>query len=136
MEVIVKYLSIKKYKKYLKNYLTNTQCYIKIELTNKQHLIFKEEITMMNTKELVKKIEELKELEALIREAEAEVEALKDEIKNEMQNREEMNAGRYIVRWTNVSSSRFDSKTFKTACPDIYNMYVKQTVSKRFSITG
>lgn len=90
----------------------------------------------MNTNELIKKIEELKELEALIREAEAEVESLKDEIKNEMQNREEMNVGRYIVRYKVVETNRFDSKKFKDACPDVYKMYVNQTASCRFSITG
>ena len=91
---------------------------------------------MMNKKELIKKIEELKELEALIREAEAEVEALKDEIKNEMQNNEEINVGRYIVKYKSVSTDRFDSATFKNACPDVYNMYIKHTVSRRFTITG
>lgn len=90
----------------------------------------------MTTNEMIKKIEELKELEALIRDAEAEVEALKDEIKTEMQNREEMNVGRYVVRYKSVSSDRFDSKTFKTACPDVYKMYLKHTVSRRFSIVG
>ena len=91
---------------------------------------------MMNTNELIKKIEELKELEALIREAEAEVEALKDEIKMEMQNREEMNVGRYIVRYKVVKSDRFDNKKFKDDCPDVYKMYVMSTCSRRFTITG
>lgn len=92
----------------------------------------------MSTVEITSKIEELKELEALIRQAEAEVEALKDEIKAEMtkQGKEEMNAGRYIVRWTNVVSNRFDSATFKKEMAEVYNRYTKQTESRRFSITG
>lgn len=90
----------------------------------------------MNTLELIKKIEELKELEGLIKEAQEEVEAIKDEIKAEMQNMEEMRCGRYCVRYKNVATDRFDSKTFKSACPDIYRMYIKHTVSKRFTITG
>lgn len=90
----------------------------------------------MNNLELIKKIEELKELEAIVREAEEEIEALKDEIKAEMENREEMKCGRYIVRYKDVSTDRFDSKTFKSACPDIYKMYIKHTVSRRFTITG
>lgn len=92
----------------------------------------------MSTVEMASKIEQLKELEALIREAEKEAEALKDEIKAEMTklNAEEMSAGRYIVRWTNVMSNRFDSTTLKRVMPEVYNMYTKQTASRRFSIVG
>lgn len=92
----------------------------------------------MSTDILKKKIEDLKELESLIREAEKEAEALKEEIKKEMtaQNTEEMNVGRYIVRWTVVETDRFDSTTFKSVMPDIYNMYIKKSISRRFSING
>lgn len=92
----------------------------------------------MSTVEMVSKVEQLKELEALIREAEAEAEQLKDEIKAEMakQSKEEMNVGRYIVRWTNVVSNRFDSTTFKKEMTELYNRYIKQTESRRFSIVG
>lgn len=92
----------------------------------------------MSSVEIISKIEELKELEALIREAEAEAEKLKEEIKAEMTKKQtdEMNVGRYVVRWTSVVSNRFDSKVFQVAMPDVYNMYVKQTKSRRFSITG
>lgn len=92
----------------------------------------------MSTVEMVSKVEQLKELEALIREAEAEVEQLKDELKAEMTKleAEEMNVGRYVVRWTNVVSNRFDSTTFKREMVELYNRYVKQTKSRRFSIVG
>lgn len=92
----------------------------------------------MSTVDMVSKVEQLKELEALIREAEKEVEALKDEIKAEMtkQNKEEMSVGRYVVRWTNVVSDRFDSTTFKKAMPQVYGMYLKRSESRRFSIVG
>lgn len=90
----------------------------------------------MTTLELIKKIEELKELEGLIKEAEAEVEKLKNEIKAEMEDKTEMRCGRYLVRHKDVASDKFDSKTFKVACPDIYNMYIRHTVCKRFTITG
>lgn len=92
----------------------------------------------MSTVDMVSKVEQLKELEALIREAEAEVEALKDEIKAEMtkQSKEEMNVGRYVIRWTSVVSNRLDSTALKNEMKDIYNRYVKQTESRRFSIVG
>ena len=90
----------------------------------------------MSTTEITSKIEVLKELEALIEEAKAEAEALRDEIKTEMLNRntEEMEAGQYIVRWTPVLSQRFDSTAFKKVMPDIYKSFTKQVSSRRFSI--
>ena len=86
--------------------------------------------------ELTAKIKELKELEKLIKEAEAEVEALKDEIKEVMskQNLEEMKVGTYIVRWTSVLSNRFDSSGFKSVMPELYKQWTKQVSSRRFSI--
>ena len=90
----------------------------------------------MSTIEITSKIEALKELEALIEEAKAEAETLRDEIKTEMLNRntEEMEAGQYIVRWTPVLSQRFDSTSFKKVMPDIYKSFTKQVSSRRFSI--
>lgn len=92
----------------------------------------------MSTVDIVAKIEELEELEKLIEEAQAEVEALKDEIKEEMmkQGKEELEAGKYIVRWTSVLSNRFDSTAFKKVMPEVYKAYTKQVSSKRFSICG
>ena len=92
----------------------------------------------MSAVEIASKIEQLKELEQLIAEAEAEVEALKDEIKEEMlkHGKEEMEVGKYIVRWTSVLSNRFDSTAFKRVMPDVYKAYTKQTASRRFTISG
>ena len=90
----------------------------------------------MSTVEITSKIDALKDLETLIEEAKAEAEALKDEIKAEMLNRntEEMEAGQYIVRWTSVLTQRFDTTAFKKVMPDVYKAYTKQVSSRRFSI--
>ena len=90
----------------------------------------------MSTIEITSKIEALKDLEALIEEAKAEAETLRDEIKTEMLNRniEEMEAGQYIIRWTSVLSQRFDTTSFKKVYGDLYKEYTKQTASRRFSI--
>ena len=90
----------------------------------------------MSTIEITSKIEALKDLEALIEEAKAEAETLRDEIKTEMLNRntEEMEAGQYIVRWTSVLSQRFDTTGFKKAHGDLYKEFTKQVSSRRFSI--
>jgi predicted phage-related endonuclease len=92
----------------------------------------------MCIKELNRKIEQLKELEELIKEAEKEADALKDEIKAEMlkQNKEEMVVGKFIVRHTIVLSNRFDSTSFKKVMPDVYKAYTKQVTSRKFTISG
>ena len=90
----------------------------------------------MSNIEITGKIEALKDLESLIEEAKAEAEALRDEIKSEMLNRntEELEAGQYIVRWTSVLTQRFDTTAFKKVMPDVYKEYTKQISSRRFSI--
>ena len=90
----------------------------------------------MSTIEITSKIEALKELEALIEEAKAEAETLRDEIKAEMPNRntEEMEAGQDIARWTSVLSQRFDTTGFKKAYGELYKDFTKQIASRRFSI--
>ena len=90
----------------------------------------------MSQNEMISKIEQLKEWEAILEEAQAEVEALKDSIKNEMLDKEteELIAGAYIVRWTSVLSNRFDSTAFKREHADLYQAFTKQVTSKRFSI--
>ena len=69
----------------------------------------------MSVNEMETKIARLQEWEAIAEEAKAEAEALRDEIKAEMLSRdtEEMEAGRFIIRWTSVLSNRFDTTSFK-----------------------
>ena len=90
----------------------------------------------MSQNEIVAKIEQLKEWEAILEEAQNEVEALRDCIKEQMLERgtEELQAGTYIVRWTSVLSNRFDSTAFKKEYGDLYKSFTKQVASKRFSI--
>ena len=90
----------------------------------------------MANNELLNKIEALNEWEALMEDAKAEAEALRDSIKQEMMERgtEELECGQYIVRWTSVLTQRFDSTSFKKAMPDVYKAFTKQTASRRFSI--
>ena len=75
---------------------------------------------------------------AVIEEAKAEAEAIRDSIKAEMMERdtEEMTAGKYIVRWTSVLSNRFDTTAFKKAHGELYKEYTKQSASRRFSISA
>lgn len=90
----------------------------------------------MATNELLNKIEALNEWEALMEEAKAEAEALRDSIKQEMLTRgaEELECGQYIIRYQSIVSNRFDSSAFKKLMPDVYKSFIRQSTSKRFSI--
>ena len=90
----------------------------------------------MSQNEMISKIEQLREWEALLEEAQTEIEALRDCIKSQMleQGTEELQVGAYIVRWTSVLSNRFDSTAFKKEYAELYKTYTKQVASKRFSI--
>ena len=91
----------------------------------------------MTKKEIIAQIELMNEWERVIEEAKAEVEAIKDSIKAEMADRDldELEAGSYIVRYKTVATSRFDSTAFKKTYEDLYNAFLKQTTSRRFSIS-
>lgn len=92
----------------------------------------------MSRNELIAKIEALNEWEAVIEEAKAEAEAIRDSIKQEMleQDTEEMTAGQYIIRWTSVLSNRFDTTAFKKVHGELYKAYTKQSQSRRFTISA
>ena len=91
----------------------------------------------MSKIELLAKIELLNKYEAMMEEMKTQADAIRDEIKAEMDARdmEEMIAGQYIVRYTSVLSNRFDSTAFKRVMPEIYKAYTKQVSSRRFSIS-
>ena len=91
----------------------------------------------MATNEMITKIEELKELEAMQDELKTMIESIKDELKNALteQGVEELEVGTNIIRYTTVLSQRFDSTALKKKLPEIYGAYTKQVTSKRFTIS-
>lgn len=91
----------------------------------------------MTNEMIIKKIEKIKAIESFVKELEAEAESYKDEIKALMNSEEveTLEAGDYIVRWTSTLTSRFNTKKFKEDMGEaVYNAYLKQVASKRFSI--
>ena len=88
----------------------------------------------MSTHELTEKVKELKSLQTLIEEATAEIEGIKDELKKEMGEAEEIRVGDYKVRYTTVTSSRVDTVALKKALPDIAEAFTRTSVTRRFSI--
>ena len=91
----------------------------------------------MSKIELLAKIELLNKYEAMMEEVKAQADAIRNEIKAEMEAREleEMIAGQYIIRYTSVLSNRFNATAFKRVCPEIYKAYTKQVSSRRFTIS-
>lgn len=91
----------------------------------------------MSLIDLEAKIEALKEWERIADEAKEMVDSIKDDLKKEMTNRhtEEMEVGRFIMRYTTVFSNRFDTGAFKSIHADLYEQFTKPTTSKRFSIS-
>ena len=88
----------------------------------------------MSLNEMESKIRELRQLQALIDEATAEAEAIKDAIKAHMGDTEELRAGEYKVTWKAVTSSRLDTTALKKALPDVAERFTKTTTSRRFCV--
>lgn len=91
----------------------------------------------MSTKEITAKVKKIKALQLKADEINAEMEALKDEVKAEMtaQGVNELTAGVFKVSYKAVTSSRFDTASFKKLHEDIYKLFAKATTSMRFTIT-
>lgn len=91
----------------------------------------------MDTKTMIAKLNELKELETMQAELNELIDNIKDEFKQLLtdQHTEEYEVGAYIIRYTTVLSNRFDSTSFKKVMPDIYKAYTKQVTTRRFSIS-
>ncbi|MCF2616371.1 hypothetical protein JQM68_04085 [Oscillibacter valericigenes] len=88
----------------------------------------------MSINEMEAKARELRQLQALIDEAQAEAEALKDAIKAAMGDSESIQAGEYKITWKDVTSSRIDTAALKKALPDVAERFTKETTVRRFTV--
>lgn len=88
----------------------------------------------MTTAEIITKARALRELQSLIEEAQQEAEAIKDALKAEMGDAEELRAGEYRITWKSVTSSRIDTTALKKALPDLARQFTKETVTRRFMV--
>jgi predicted phage-related endonuclease len=90
----------------------------------------------MGQSELASKVREFRELKAMMETLEGEMAAIEDTIKAEMtaQNVELLEVDVFKIRWTKVTSNRFDTTAFKKQYEDLYSQYLKATESRRFSI--
>lgn len=90
----------------------------------------------MANNEMLNMIEALNDWESLMEEARAEIEAIRDCLKQEMLERgtEELECGQYILRYQTIVTNRFDNSSFKKLMPDVYKSFIRQSTSKRFTV--
>lgn len=89
---------------------------------------------MMSTNEIEAKCRELRQLQALIEEAEQEAETIKDALKAHMGDAEEMRAGEYKVTWKPVQTARLDTRALKAALPEVAAHFTRTTTVRRFCV--
>ena len=80
------------------------------------------------------KVRELRQLQALIDEAQAEADAIRDAIKAHMGDSEELRAGEYQITWKTVKATRIDTTALKKALPDVAQAFTRETVTPRFCV--
>ena len=88
----------------------------------------------MSTQELEQKVRELRQMQAIVEEAQAEVEALKDAIKAAMGQREELRAGEYKITWKAVTTACLDAAALRKAMPDVAAAFTTQSITRRFIV--
>ena len=88
----------------------------------------------MNPREIESKVRELRQLQALIDEAQAEAEAIKDTIKAAMGDSEALRVGEYSITWKPVTTARLDTSALKKALPDVAAAFTKEVTTRRFCV--
>ena len=88
----------------------------------------------MSTNEMEAKCRELRQLQALIEEAQAEAEHIKDVIKAAMGDAEAVQAGEYRITWKNVTAARVDASALRKALPDVAERFTRSTTVRRFCV--
>lgn len=90
----------------------------------------------MTIRQIDNRIKKIEELEAQKKALEEQISSLKAEVQEEMADQESIETAHYLVRWTKVTSERFDSKRFKNNHAELFSEYVKSIESRRFSYSA
>lgn len=88
----------------------------------------------MSIKELEAKARELKELQCLAEELDAEIIATQDAIKAAMGDQEQVMAGAFKITWKPIVSSRLDGAALKKELPELAERFTKITTTRRFVV--
>ena len=90
----------------------------------------------MTNRKVDNRCKKLAALEEQIKALQAEADAIKDELKADMDadGIEEIVTGNFTVRYKVVTSNRLDGTALKKALPDVYKTYCKVTTCRRFTV--
>ena len=90
----------------------------------------------MSTQEISSKVQELRELSRMREELDAEITAIQDVLKAQMdaQGVDSLTGSDYKITWKRVTSSRLDGKAFKAAMPEIAQRFTMETTVRRFCV--
>lgn len=90
----------------------------------------------MTERMIENRIKKLTELEEQITKLQEQADTIKGELKADLEEKgiDELKTKNFLIRWKEIVSSRLDSKALKAAFPDVYNQFVKQTSSRRFTV--
>ena len=91
----------------------------------------------MTERMIENRIKKLRAIEAQQKELEAQAEAIKAELKADLEEKgvEELKTANFVLRWKEIVSSRIDSKSFKADHADLYSAYSKATTTTRFVLS-
>ena len=90
----------------------------------------------MSMNELEAKVDELRELRRMAEELAGEIVATEDSLKAYMTENgtDELYGSSFKITWREVTISRLDSKALKSAAPELYQRFTKQTTTRRFVV--
>lgn len=90
----------------------------------------------MTERMIENRIKKLTELEEQITKLQEQADTIKGELKADLEEKgiDELKTKNFLIRWKEIVSSRLDSKALKASFPDVYNQFVKQTSSRRFTV--
>lgn len=90
----------------------------------------------MTNRMIDNRCKKLADIENQIKALTAAADAIKAEIKADMEadSLEEIDTGKFKIRYKLVESMRLDSKALKADLPDVYSRYSKVSTCKRFTV--
>lgn len=90
----------------------------------------------MSMTELLPLVERYREAQQLIEQAQAEMEAIKEQVKAEMtaRNTDRLDVGTHRVTVQTFTTRRLDGKALKAAAPDLAERFTVTTTGSRFVV--
>lgn len=92
---------------------------------------------IMGDRALENRIRKIKDLEAQKKELERQIASLKDEIRRDMAEKktDEHKTRNFVIRFKEIVSRSFDTKTFRAENPEMYQSYLVTGSTMRLTIS-